>query len=41
MIKEILGKIICFFLTVVEFFVKRIFKNGKKYQMFKSDRDMK
>jgi len=41
MIKEIFGKIICFFLTVVEFFVKRIFKNGEKYEMYNSNRDMK
>ena len=41
MIREIIGKIICCILTILNFFVKLIFKNGKKYEMYSSDGDMK
>jgi len=40
-LKEAAGKCICFLLTILDFFVKLIFKDGEKYRMYNSSRDMK
>ena len=38
--KQLIGKVICHVLTVIDFFVKFI-PNGDKYRMYNSGRDMK
>jgi len=39
--KELIGKFICYVLTVVNFFVKTLLPSGDKYKMYNSGRDMK
>ena len=39
--KELIGKFICYVLTVVDFFVKILLPSGDKYKMYNSGRDMK
>ena len=39
--KQLIGKLICHVLTVVDFFVKILLPNGNKYKMYNSGRDMK
>ena len=39
--RELIGKFICYGLTVVDFFVKILLPSGNKYKMYNSGRDMK
>ena len=35
--RELIGKFICYVLTVVDFFVKILLPNGNKYKMYLTD----
>jgi len=39
--KELIGKFICYVLTVADFFIKILLPSGNKYKMYNSGRDMK